>query len=136
VPFSFFQGIPAGAPIPSTSSAIGSPADAPTGFGEPATYVRNNNVSVGQPGVGDFNETQLSQLISTTLSSFIGSLAFDRISSDFVFRYSSSAATDGVYVTWFADFPACDMPGDPNPGTVQYGGVTIDLSFEVFQATP
>jgi hypothetical protein len=134
-PYSIFAGIPAGNLIPSMPSAVGSPTNATTGYGEPAVYVNNASVSLGQPGVGDFDETVLSRRVGTNLNDFITSLAFGQIGTYFDFRYFSSAASPSTYITWFTDFPGCDMRGDPNFNDPEYGGVTVDLSFEVFQAT-
>jgi hypothetical protein len=54
--------------------------------------------------------------------------------SPFSFTYHSTSATSDSKITWLPDFPSCDNAGDGNAGN-EYGYVTAQLSFEVFQAT-
>ena len=118
-------------PIPWIPHAVGAPVDAATGFGEPSLYMTENHVI---PGSGTLAGPVLPWQQGATFAALYDAVVSRKIGDAELFTYSA-APTDSNTTQWYADFPGCDAAGDTVSGN-KYGIVTVQLSFEVFQAEP
>ena len=135
LPYSVFASIPGNDPIPWGGSGIGAPVNLPIGFGQPSQYLTLNHVLLAPNGVNEFNDigpwTQ-----GTTLAGFFDAVALQLPGSSYTFTFFSGAANSASGIQWYPDFPGCDVAADPlNPGG-QYGFVTAQLLFQIYQASP
>jgi prepilin-type N-terminal cleavage/methylation domain-containing protein len=134
LPYAVVATIPGNDPIPWGGNGVGGSVNPPIGFGQPSLYLSLNHVFAGENAVNSFNDngpwTQ-----GTTLAEFYNAIAFALPGFAYSFTFSSSAAT-GAGIQWYPDFPACDVAGDPVFPGVQYGFVTAELLFEIYQASP
>jgi prepilin-type N-terminal cleavage/methylation domain-containing protein len=133
IPYSAFANIVPENPLPLFGRGIGAPPNPPIGFGKPSVYVAIEHVFLA--GIPDsFDEKTESQSVLPTLSDMIDALARSQSGPAYSFTYFSGAAPPGSTITWLPDFPGCDNAGDSASAGVEYGNVTVLLSFEVFQA--
>jgi len=115
------------------ASGIGGPVNPPTGFGRPSVFTTVNHVFArGVPG--SFNEKELSVAVVPTLHDMIDAIARAKPGLAYSFVYHSVDATPNSEIMWLPDFPSCDNSGDPQMTTKEYGYVSANLMFEVFQA--
>jgi len=95
-----------------------------------------NYFMLGSPAPAFFNDTTTSVNVGVTLDDIIANLSLQSTGSPFDAEYSSADASSAASVIWFPDFPGCDNVGDPGWPLRQYGDVTVQLVFDVYQATP
>jgi hypothetical protein len=132
-PYSLFATTRVGDTILWPSTGVSAPVDAGLGFGDPSTFVRSNTVVLGAPSdptadTGSWND------VGATLSDMIATIALRKPGNEYTFTFSSSEANASSYVKWFPNFPACNAPGIYNAGGVEYGDVTVEILFEIYQA--
>jgi hypothetical protein len=105
----------------------------PSGFGQPSVYASINHVFVG--GVpASFDEKQLSSAVVPTLYDMIDSITRAQPGLAYSFVFHSANALPNAEIAWLPDFPACDNSGDPQASVREYGYVSANIAFEVFQA--
>ena len=134
-PYSMFATLPPGGPLPVSVVGVGTPVNTPIGFGLPSINTRMNYFILGPPGPSTFDDTTTSVNVGVTLDSVIANLSLRNAGTPLEVEYSSPAASTRTSVVWFPDFPGCDNVGDPGWPQRQYGEVTAELVFDVYQAT-
>jgi prepilin-type N-terminal cleavage/methylation domain-containing protein len=134
LPFAVVATVPGNDQIPWGGIGAGAAPNSPIGFGQPSLYLTVNHVFVAD-GIATFNDAgPWSQ--GTTLAELFEAIALRSPGSEYSFTFSSSNANSTASVQWYPDFPACDVAGDPVFPGVQYGYVTVQLVFEIYQAMP
>ena len=114
---------------------IGEPANPPLGFGQPSVFTTVNHVFVG--AIADsFDERALSNQVVPTVNDLIDAFARAKPGEPYSFTYHNPNASPATSIIWLPDFPSCDNAGDTPNANPEYGDVSIQLSFEIFQARP
>jgi prepilin-type N-terminal cleavage/methylation domain-containing protein len=131
-PFSYIANIPVGDPISWGGYGVGSPVDAPVGFGEPSVFSRANYVMTGNLPNGYLTEPNTIWNEPTTFIDLYEAVAKRLVDKPYIFSYYSADATMQSLV-WYPDFPGCDVAGDAS-SRVMYGNTGVELEFNIFQA--
>jgi prepilin-type N-terminal cleavage/methylation domain-containing protein len=133
VPYSILSTVAPTDTLALYSRTVGGPAIRPDGYGQPSVFTAINHLFVGTTPAS-FDEKAASADVGPTLYEMVDALERMKSGSPFSFTYHSTSATSDSKITWLPDFPSCDNAGDGKAGN-EYGYVTAQLSFEVFQAT-
>jgi prepilin-type N-terminal cleavage/methylation domain-containing protein len=137
LPYAAFQMMPAANPIPWSGDTIGAPVNAPVGFGQPSVFLALNHVMQStRTGEANFNDLGQPWQQGTTLAGLYMAVSGRSIGSPYVFTYSSSSATPGSTIQWYADFAGCDVAADPDSPGIEYGIAGVQLLFTIYQARP
>jgi hypothetical protein len=133
IPYSAFADVLATNPLPLTANGIGGPVKPTIGFGVPSVFLAIHHVFPG--AVPDsFDERAESPKVLPTLTEMIDTISRSKSGTPYSFTFSSIDALPSSNITWLPDFPGCDnVSNAPSSGT-EYGNVSVQLSFEVFQA--
>ena len=136
-PYSEIQLTPGSDPITWTGGTVGAPINAPIGFGEPSLFSTSNHVlqstSSGQGTLEDLGQPWQQ---GTTLAELYGAVVGRSVGSPFTFTYYSNSAAPGSTTQWYPDFAGCDVAGDSASPGIEYGIAGVQLSFEIYQASP
>jgi prepilin-type N-terminal cleavage/methylation domain-containing protein len=131
-PYDVIKNLPGSAPFIPGGFGSGSPQNAPMGFGQPTLYLTVNHVFASAADLASSPEPTVWP-VSTTLLDLFEAVAQQRVGDAYTFTYSSARANSSLDIVWSPDFPGCDVSG---PFGRQYGIVSLELIFEVYQALP
>jgi prepilin-type N-terminal cleavage/methylation domain-containing protein len=135
-PYVSFSNIPGGGAIPWGGTGVGGPANPLIGYGQPSQFLTVNHIVQGSPTTNSYNDAVAPWAQGTNLAQLYGAILLGLSGTPYFFTYSAGVVGGPDGIGWYPDFPGCDAAADPNFPGAQYGIVTVDVVFQIFQAAP